>query len=95
MLARQVEVIRTDYGVPHIYAEDFRALGYALGYLQSEDYGARVARGLVRARGELARYEGKEALDSDFFNRSKYLYAVERARILEAAGRAGGRRGGR
>ena len=50
LLARQVEVIRTDYGVPHIYAEDFRALGYALGYLQSEDYGARVARGLVRAR---------------------------------------------
>ena len=83
VLARQVEVIRTDYGVPHIYAEDFRALGYALGYLQSEDYGARVARGLVRARGELARYEGMEALDSDFFNRSNYLYAVERYAQLE------------
>ena len=83
LLARQVEVIRTDYGVPHIYAEDFRALGYALGYLQSEDYGDRVARGLVRARGELAGYEGMEALDSDFFNRSKYLYAVERYSQLE------------
>ena len=47
-LPRQVEVIRTAYGVPHIYADTLRALGYALGYLQSEDYGDRVARGLLR-----------------------------------------------
>ena len=40
--AAQVEVIRTSYGVPHIYADNFRALGYALGYLQLEDYGDRV-----------------------------------------------------
>ena len=76
-LARQVEVIRTDYGVPHIYAENLTALGYALGYLQVEDYGERVPMGLVRARGELARYEGPEALDSDFDSRPYYLHAVD------------------
>jgi acyl-homoserine-lactone acylase len=76
-LARQVEVIRTAYGVPHIYAEKFRALGYALGYLQVEDYGLRVPLGLVRARGELARFEGVQALESDFDQRPLYLRAVD------------------
>jgi acyl-homoserine-lactone acylase len=70
-------VIRTAYGVPHIYAKDFRALGYALGYLQLEDYGDRVPMGLLRARGELARHEGIAALDSDFLNRPSFLRAVE------------------
>lgn len=76
-LADQVEVIRTDYGVPHIYADNLQALGYALGYLQLEDYGNRVAMGMVRARGELARYQGRRALDSDFESRPYYLRARE------------------
>ncbi len=76
-LAQQVEVLRTDYGVPHIYADNLRALGYALGYLQLEDYGVRVAMGMIRARGELARYEGRRALDSDFESRPYYLLAKE------------------
>ena len=76
-LPRQVEVIRTAYGVPHIYADTLRAFGYALGYLQSEDYGDRVARGLLRARGELALHEGRGALDSDFASRPSFTRAME------------------
>ena len=68
----QVEVIRTEYGVPHIYAENFEALGYALGYLQLEDYGRHVPMGMLRARGELARHVGASALASDFENRPYY-----------------------
>ena len=75
-LARQVEVIRTAYGVPHIYADNFRALGYALGYLQVEDYGERVPLGLLRARGQLAAHQGRGALDSDFVNRPSFTRAV-------------------
>ena len=75
--AGQVEVIRTSYGVPHIYADNYRALGYALGYLQLEDYGDRVPLILLGARGELARYQGFGALEADFVNRPYYLRAVE------------------
>ena len=75
--AAQVEVIRTSYGVPHIYADNFRALGYALGYLQLEDYGDRVPIILLGARGELARHQGAAALDADFANRPYYLRAVQ------------------
>ena len=66
----QVEVLRTAYGVPHIYADTFEALGYALGYLQVEDYGER-------ARGELALDEGRAALDADFGSQPYYRRAVE------------------
>ena len=76
-LAAQVEVLRTAHGVPHIYADTFEALGYALGYLQIEDYGERVPRGLLRARGELALHEGRAALDADFGSQPYYRRAVE------------------
>jgi acyl-homoserine-lactone acylase len=83
-LAREVEVIRTDYGVPHIYAENYRALGYALGYLQLEDYGRPVAIGMVRSRGELGRHQGPSAIESDLENRWHYLQTVERYQELSA-----------
>jgi acyl-homoserine-lactone acylase len=81
--AGQVEVIRTSYGVPHIYADNFRALGYALGYLQLEDYGDRVPLILLGARGELARYRGFGAVDADFVNRPYYLRAVETYSLID------------
>ena len=73
----QVEVIRTSFGVPHIYADNFRALGYALGYLQLEDYGDRVPMILLGARGELSRHQGPGALEADFASRPYYQRAVE------------------
>jgi acyl-homoserine-lactone acylase len=76
-LAADVEVLRTTHGVPHIYAGSFEALGYALGYLQVEDYADRVPRALLRARGELALLDGRAALDGDFESRPYYLRAVE------------------
>jgi hypothetical protein len=48
-----VEVARTTYGVPHIRGENLAALGFGEAYVQSEDYGARVALSLLRARGEM------------------------------------------
>src|SRR2546427_6884070 len=65
-LWRQVETIRTAHGVPHIRAENLRAAGYALAWLQSEDYGPRTAMNVLRARGQMARLAGREYLDADF-----------------------------
>jgi acyl-homoserine-lactone acylase len=81
--AGQVEVVRTDYGVPHIYADNFRALGYALGFLQLEDYGDRVPITLLGARGELARYQGIGAVEADFSARPYYLRAVETYDLID------------
>jgi len=77
-LARRVEIRRTTYGVPHIKADDLRAAGYALAYVQLEDYGARVALGLLRERGEMGRWFGRDSMDSDFAARQAYQIAVAR-----------------
>ncbi|MGH7481418.1 MAG: penicillin acylase family protein [Longimicrobiales bacterium] len=68
-LSDQVVVRRTSYGVPHILAETLEAAGFALGYVQLEDYGDRVPLGLIRARGEWALHMGLDSIDDDFLNR--------------------------
>src|SRR6476659_9451294 len=65
-LARQVEVVRTTHGVPHIRAENLKAAYYALGYVQLEDYGSRVAMGLLRGRGEMGEWFGRDSMETDF-----------------------------
>lgn len=75
---RRVEVRRTAHGVPHIDAQDLRAAAYALAYVQLEDHGARVAIGLLRARGEMGRWFGRDSMESDFLARRGYTIAVER-----------------
>lgn len=61
-LARQAVVRRTVHGVPHIRAESLEAGYYAMGYVQTEDYGLRVPGGLVAARGELTRWLGRDTV---------------------------------
>ena len=79
----RVEILRTAYGVPHIRAEDFGAFGYAMAWVQLEDYGERVAMGLVRARGHLGRYFGRDSLERDFEARLTHQRAAETFRQLQ------------
>ncbi len=67
---------RTEFGVPHIEARDLEAAGFALAWVQSEDYGERVPMGLVRARGEVARWLGPDSLDDDVIARWVHGRAV-------------------
>lgn len=76
-LARHVEVRRTTYGVPHIRADNLEAAEYALAYVQSEDYGARVALDVLRARGEMGRWFGRDSMRTDFTARLAYQRAIE------------------
>jgi len=65
-LASRVEVIRTAYGVPHIRAKDVRAAGYALAWMQCEDYGPTTPMSILRASGRWASVAGAERIESDF-----------------------------
>src|SRR6187397_2332577 len=82
-LWRQVEVVRTAHGVPHIRAENLRAGGYALAWVMSEDYGVRTAARLLLARGELSRFYGRGQLDADFENLRAHDRAIETYHLLE------------
>ena len=75
-LAARVEIRRTAYGVPHILADDLKAMGFGLGYVQSEDYSASIAIGMIASRGTLARHLGADELDADFVAREGHARAV-------------------
>lgn len=83
-LARQVEIRRTAFGVPHIQAENLAAAAYALAYVQLEDHGPKVAIGLLRARGEMGRWFGRDSMESDFVAQRAYSIAVERYADIDA-----------
>ena len=87
-LSARVEVVRTEYGIPHIYAEDWKAFGFAMGWVQSEDYGDQVAVGIVRRRGEYGRYTGRDSIRGDLAGREAHAVAVARYSSLEPRVRA-------
>ncbi len=64
-LWRQVEVVRTSHGVPHIRAENLRAAGYALAWLQCEDYGTVTPMEVLEASGRSATVLGYRGVESD------------------------------
>lgn len=81
-VAARVEIIRTEYGVPHIYARDLEAMGFALAWVQLEDWGEVTAVNLVKARGTYATYVGRDSIGGDFAARETYLRAVETYPLL-------------
>jgi acyl-homoserine-lactone acylase len=82
-LWRDVEVIRTAHGVPHIRAANLRAGGYALAWVQCEDYGARTPMRLLEARGLSARVLGPSAVDANFEALRDRARAVATYHLLE------------
>jgi acyl-homoserine-lactone acylase len=75
-LAEQVEIRRTTWGVPHIHAANLRAAAFALAYVQLEDHGVGIIRGMVAARGRLALVEGSARIDMDARARQRHAHAV-------------------
>jgi acyl-homoserine-lactone acylase len=82
-LSARVEIRRTAYGVPHIKAQDLKAAYFALAWVQLEDHGPRVANGILRARGEMGRWFGRDSMESDFFAQRQRAVAVEKYALLE------------
>ena len=64
-LSAQVEIRRTEYGVPHILAENLRAGAFALAWVQLEDHGVRIIEGINSARGRASLVDGPSRANSD------------------------------
>jgi len=76
--ADNVEIIRDDYGVPHIYGKTDADAVFGLLYAQCEDDFNRVEQNYIWATGRLAEVEGEDALYSDL--RAKLFMTVEEAK---------------
>lgn len=65
-LSKQVEIIKTGYGVPHIRANNMKAAGFALAWLQSEDYGNALGMSILSSSGRAASVIGQQRVENDF-----------------------------
>ena len=82
-LWRDVEIIRTAHGVPHIRAANLRAGGYGLAWVQCEDYGTRTPMRLLEARGVSARLLGRQALEANFEALRARARAIDTYHLLD------------
>ena len=64
-LAEKVTIRRTEYGVPHILAENERALGFGFAYAQAEDHMQSIMELILKARGEYALHFGPGRNDAN------------------------------
>ena len=81
------EIIRTEHGVPHLFAADLWGAGYGLAWVELEDYGSRVVGALVSARGEMGIVFGRDSIEQDFVRRPIHAQARRVWPRLEAATR--------
>ncbi|MEP3892375.1 MAG: acylase [Hellea sp.] len=63
--AENIEIIRDDYGVPHIYGKTDADAVFGMLYAQAEDDFGRIERNYIWAIGRLAEVEGESAIYSD------------------------------
>lgn len=63
--AKNTQIIRDDFGIPHIYGKSDADAVFGMLYAQCEDDFNRVERNYIWAIGRLAEVEGKKALYSD------------------------------
>jgi acyl-homoserine-lactone acylase len=82
-LWREVEIVRTAHGVPHVRADSLRAAGYALGWLQCEDYGLVTPARMWATRGQTARVTGRPGVEADFNALRERARAMETFHLLE------------
>ncbi|MGK4579324.1 penicillin acylase family protein [Kitasatospora sp. HPMI-4] len=59
------QIGRTEYGIPHIQAQDYGSLGYGYGYAFAQDNLCQLADQVVTLRGERSRYLDPSARASD------------------------------
>ncbi len=59
------EIRRTEYGIPHIKADNWASLGYGYGYAYSQDNFCVTMREVALASGRWAEYTG-EGIERDF-----------------------------
>ncbi|WP_405268857.1 acylase [Cellulophaga sp. Ld12] len=73
-----IEIIRDDFGVPHIYGKTDADAVFGLLYAQCEDDFNRVEQNYIWATGRLAEVEGEDALYSDL--RAKLFMTEDEAK---------------
>ena len=72
------QITRTEFGIPHIVADDWGSLGFGQGYAYAQDRACTLLDQIIKVRGERAAWFGPgdndENVDSDFAYRHLGLW---------------------
>lgn len=72
------DITRTEFGIPHIVADDWGSLGFGQGYAYSQDRACTLLDQILKVRGERAKWfgpgENDANIDSDFAYRHLHLW---------------------
>ena len=82
-----VEVVRSQYGIAHIKARDYAALGYGVGYVQASDNVCLIADYFMSLAGQRSKYLGIDGANAPNVGAdllARYYYAPDRARAAFA-----------
>lgn len=67
--AEEVNILRDDFGIPHIYARSLEGAAYAAGYAQAEDRLEQLLQNYRLAAGTLSEVAGPEFVQYDYRSR--------------------------
>lgn len=63
-----IQIRRTEYGIPHVLADNYSDLGFGDGYAFAQDNACEMADRVLTLRGERSRYFGAAAMNDDSLN---------------------------
>ncbi|MFK8013035.1 MAG: penicillin acylase family protein [Marinicellaceae bacterium] len=77
-IAKNITIIRDDFGVPHVYGKTDAQAVFGMLYAQAEDDFNRIERNYIWATGRLAEIEGEASIYSDL--RARLYMTVDEAK---------------
>ncbi|MFN0088285.1 MAG: penicillin acylase family protein [Blastocatellia bacterium] len=82
-----IEILRDEYGVPHVFASTLEDAAYAIGYAQAEDRLEEMLKNYRKAEGTMSEAFGPEWFRHDYRQRIWQHAAISRARWFEVSPR--------
>lgn len=76
----QIEILRDEYGVPHVFASTLEDAAYAIGYAQAEDRLEELLKNYRKAEGTMSEAFGPDWFRHDYRQRIWQHAAISRAR---------------
>ncbi len=81
----EAEILRDEYGVPHIFASRMEDAAYAIGYAQAEDRLEELLKNYRKAEGSMSEAFGPEWFRHDYIQRMWRHAAISRERYNEVS----------
>src|SRR5262245_11987290 len=82
---REIEILRDDFWVPHIFARTLEDAAFASGYVQAEDRLEELLKNYRKAEGTMAEVFGPEWLRHDYIQRVWKHAAISREKYMSVS----------